>query len=320
VDHIKGLSDQTWALLVNPSAGAGRCIQHIAAFKQQLYEAGIPFEMHLSQYSGHISELAYQLACEGVTHFMVAGGDGSVHEALNGAMRFSQLPGRFTFASVPLGTANDWARYYGIGSRSDVIEAIVRKKIVFQDAGRIDWLDRSGGTDWFINVLGVGFDAFVAQVLEQKGKNTWGKASYLYTLLTCLKNYTSRPIRVETDRFCTEKTYFTINAGITSFSGNGMQIVPHAIADDGLLAVTSIAPMGLMEVLFNIFKLYKGKIGQHPKVTLSQEKSISLFSSDGSMLLVEADGELLKGGSCKITCATAQIQTVYVKLPNRKCN
>lgn len=73
-----------------------------------------------------------------------------------------------------------------------------------------------------------------------------------------------------------------------------MQLVPHAIPNDGLLALTFASKMPKWEVLLQTARFYNGTLLSHPKVTGVQTKNIEITPTDPSThLWLEADGEFL---------------------------
>ncbi len=309
MDFYTQINDQsTWILIANPKAGSGRCRKKIGNFESALRQAQIPFKVIYTTHSGHAETLAKEWAESGYNKFMVAGGDGTLHEVLNGLMAcaLTDQPA-FTIASVPLGTANDWARYYQIHVPEDLIQAIIKGNFVWQDLGKIVLDNQEIKNRWFINVMGLGFDSYVAAALLRSGKSTFGKASYLWMLLKCLFSYKSPTLLLSGANIHDQNPFFTVNLGITRFSGNGMQIVPHADPQDGLLALTRIAPLKPLEVIMQLRRLFDGSLGKHHKVKLDQIESIHISHVGKTPVEIEADGEIVGATPATFYCIPKKI-------------
>jgi diacylglycerol kinase (ATP) len=313
MDNTPNQSDQSnWYIIANRTAGSGKCAKFLPKLLQFLKELSLEFEIAYTHSVGHATELAYDAAERGYRKFIVAGGDGSLHEALNGVMKFkNQKEESFMFASAPLGTANDWSRYYGICTLEQFCAALKRAKFVNQDIGMIKWADESISPTYFINVLGMGFDSFVAEALQKSGKGSMGTLSYLITLVKCLFKYQSNTFKIDSNEYTYNGFLFTLNVGITPYSGNKMMTVPHADPVNGFLAVTSILPLNPLEVIANLPKLYNGTLGKNPKVSLFLTSKISISQPEKEPpVLVEADGELVGYTPCVIECLPKMIHAL----------
>jgi diacylglycerol kinase (ATP) len=298
-----------WVLIANPSAGSGRCRRMMGDFETELLMAKIPYRLVWTEHPGHAMALAREWAENGHRRFMVAGGDGSLHEVLNGLMAcpFPDQP-IFTLASVPMGTANDWARYYGILHARDLIRVLQSERYSMQDLGKVQFPEGELPDRWFINVLGIGFDAYVADKLMTSGKAAFGKLSYLWMLFKCLLTFKSPALQLSGLNLYEKGSFFTVNLGITPYSGNKMQTVPHADPCDGQLALTRIYPMKVWEVILQLPRLYDGSLGKHKKVSLSQISELTVGHSGEIACLIEADGEMLGSTPCTISCIPQKIR------------
>src|SRR5512136_3064439 len=107
-------------LLVNPNADMGHAWRTVADLRPLMEEHG-GADWAGTVYPTHATTLARQAAEEGYRLVIAAGGDGTVHEVINGLM---QVPAetRPRLGIVPLGSGNDFAHTVGI--RSNPAEAL----------------------------------------------------------------------------------------------------------------------------------------------------------------------------------------------------
>ena len=117
---------QTWYGIVNPVAGFGRGLEDLPHITKLIRENEIPHELVFSQHKYHVTELTVQAVNEGYRRIIVIGGDGTLHEVVNGLFIQKSAPIEdITVAVIPVGTGNDWIRMYGIPTRySEAVRAI----------------------------------------------------------------------------------------------------------------------------------------------------------------------------------------------------
>ena len=117
---------------------------------------------------------------------------------------------------------------------------------------------------------------------------------YLMLIARYLFDYQLTQAKIIIDGQQTVSDYFyTINAGICRYSGGGMQLVPQAVPDDGLLALTYARNVSKATVLMQTPRFYNGTILSHPKIEGLQAKHIRIEHIGDIPTLLEADGEFL---------------------------
>lgn len=287
-----------WFIIANPAAGNGSVKQIWPQLEHQLQDAGISYSIQFSQYPGHATQIAQNAILKGHRHLLGLGGDGTHHEIVNGILSQQEIPPQeILYAPFPVGTGNDWARQYQIPHEPiSRIKNLLNPFIIRQDVGKVNYLDPKGSPSsrWFINVAGLAYDGFIAKKLEENGKSN-SQLVYLLAIAKYLFEYTLSKAIIQFEPNNSVQDYFyTINIGICKYSGGGMQLVPHALPNDGLLALTFASKMPKWEVLLQTARFYNGKLLSHPKVTGVQTKNIEIAPTDPSThLWLEADGEFL---------------------------
>lgn len=305
-DHPQSYDKRSWWIIANPTAKSNTCRKKLPGYLKEWQSFGLAFELSETKYAGHAGELAIEGIQKGYRFILIVGGDGTLHEAINGIMKQSLVPSNeIHIAVVPLGTANDWARYYKFPRGYQAVNNMLQSgKIQVRDAGKV-FFPPNGKTHYFINVFGAGYDGYVAKQLQSGVKKKWGKASYLLTVAKGLFSYKASETIVSDHEGKTwrQDVFFSVNAGITTYSGNGMRIVPHAKPNDGLLGVTLIRQMPVWRLAANLYRLFSGTLIQHPLVDHGQQASITLdYAPSGEAIDVEADGEWLGLTPVIVTC------------------
>lgn len=284
-----------WYIIANPAAGngsVGRLWPHLEALLQEL---GFAYTVRFTEHRGHAVRLVDDAALKGHRHILGLGGDGTNHEIANGILRQPHVPPTdITYALLPIGTGNDWARTYGISHQPrERLNRLMSGETVLQDAGKVRYRQEDGrhAERFFVNVAGMAYDAFIAQKLEKH--KFVSRFQYLLMVGQYLFEYQLTPARLHWANGAVEDSFYTINVGICCYSGGGMQLVPHAVPDDGLLAVTYARRLPKLEVLLQTRRFYNGSLLSHPKVGSFQTKSLRVEHLGEVPTLLEADGEFL---------------------------
>jgi diacylglycerol kinase (ATP) len=280
-----------WLAIRNPAAGRAGNTSTWQKFERALRRAGLHLDVVTTSAPGEGAELAGRAARGGVGRILVAGGDGTVHEVVNGLMqarrdgRLAQVP---VLAPLALGTGNDWARSLGLPRDPDRLAAIVARGTARpHDVGVIRFAD--GTVRWFVNVAGAGFDAHVIARLPTRAPS---KFAYLGGALRELGRYRSPRFRITCDdALSSEGRFLLAFVANGRFCGHRMHVAPTASLDDGLFDVVTIDDVGLLRALPKLVKLYRGDILRDPVVRHAGARRVRIESSPTTA--VEADGQLV---------------------------
>ncbi|MDX1481213.1 MAG: diacylglycerol kinase family lipid kinase [Woeseiaceae bacterium] len=273
-------------LFINPAAGRGRAKRRIAAISRLLASSGVPNECITTTARGDIERLIAEAADAGHRRIIVAGGDGTVHEAVNGIMQ-SDVP--IDFGLVPTGTGNDFAGASSIPSHWEHAVALLADRLVSGapavpvDIGRCN--DR-----YFANGAGIGFDATVSAIAA---RIRWpiGDLVYVVALLRALRG------RIETPRLrlSFDDREIVGPATLAAFSngprvGGMFLIAPEAQNNDGMLDLIYAAPVSRLRVLALVPKLIRGRHMDAPEVEHHSLKSCTVVAH--APLVAHLDGEI----------------------------
>ncbi len=287
-----------WFVVVNPTAGSGRGLDDYPQISKLLRDNGIKCEAVFTEHRCHATELTVSAIEAGYRHIIVVGGDGTLHEVINGLFIQKFVPAsEVTIAVIAIGTGNDWIRMYGIPTRySEAIRAIKEGYTFLQDVAEVEYEESMyRQTRHMANVAGVGFDAAVISACQHsRMKGRMGRGIYLWNLLGSFFKHKSTGVKIWVDdRLIFNNLIFSIAIGVCKYNGGGIQQLPAAIADDGLLDITMIKPLHWWHVLFRIGRIFNGRIYTIGHVLHAQGSKIRIESSPEVQL--EVDGELLGG-------------------------
>jgi YegS/Rv2252/BmrU family lipid kinase len=271
-------------VIVNPAAGRGRARRAWeTTIRPMLRSGGLAFDEVYEDRPGAAVPLADQATRDGYEVLAAVGGDGTIHEVLNGVLG-PQGARRPALAVIPGGTGNDFAR--GVGIPKDMVTAARllldggRRRLI--DVGRVN--DRYYGT-----ISGVGFDAEVAAEVNRWPKWVAGTIVYTAGILKKLITYRCAPARITIDGDVLELPMFLIAAANTPWYAGGMFMAPHARPDDGQLEIILARDLTKVETLGVLPKVFSGDHLKHPKV--SHRPGLEIRVESDVPLAIHADGE-----------------------------
>ena len=169
-----------WFAVVNGFAASKKAGALWESAERLLKERGVIFHGTRTGNAGNAAELSFDACMAGYRRFVAVGGDGTVHDVLNGIAAYvewcSEYGRNVTFADftlgvIPLGSGNDWIRSHGLGrSVEDAVDVIAKGNTGLQDVVKVSILDpaalpyeREISVSYMVNVGGVGIDARVCE-------------------------------------------------------------------------------------------------------------------------------------------------------------
>ncbi|MGH2452971.1 MAG: diacylglycerol/lipid kinase family protein [bacterium] len=285
----------------NPVAGGRRGRQIWPAIRAALSAEGIGVVEEVAQRPGHPWLLAEHAARAGYSVVAAAGGDGTIHEVLNGIMR--GRPGQPpALAIIPVGTANIFVRELNLPQDPSGIAEMLRH-------GRRRRIDLGQVNDrYYATIAGIGFDAEV--VHRSRGWPHWlgGKARHLLAALGTLPRYRAVSARVRVNGREERLPLYLLAAANTSWYGGGIRIAPHARVDDGRLSVVVLGDLSIREVFGTLRSTLAGTHLQLPKVGHTMAEEIRVDAD--VPLAIHADGEDLGRGPAAFRCIPGGLEVI----------
>ena len=300
-----------WLAVVNVFAASRKAgsIWKKAAVK--LEQAGIDYKARFTGGEYNATELSRIAASNGYRRFIAVGGDGTIHDVLNGiaeyvystadeSVRFSD----FTMAVIPVGSGNDWVKSAGVARDvASAVDQIVAGKVGRQDVVRVSVYDPDDADlnkivaeSYMANIGGIGLDARVCEIVNRKKEQGFrGKKLYVSALLYCIKHRVPVHARVICDgNEVFRGKYLSMAFGIGRYSGGGMRQTSLAVMDDGLLDVTVIPDISLLTIAKEVPRLFTGTFHKVSVLTQARCRSVVILPDSGSDAEpVEVDGEVI---------------------------
>ncbi len=296
----KNNNSHQWYVIVNPAAASGKAKRLWKAIKQELDTIDIDYVFEFTTHKSHAIALVQQAIKSGKINFIAVGGDGTLNEVVNGVFLQSDVDTKeIAIANIPIGTGNDWIKTHKIEQNyQEAIRIIKKSKTKLHDVGSLTYRsDNKNVVKYFINVAGFGFDAAVVKKSIKLGeKGLKGKHGYIIGMLMVMMKYNEQVIRLKTLDNDIEKYIFNLNIGICRFNGGGMMVVPHAVFDDGNLAMTLVEKISRFKIIRNFLTLFTGTFIKLDEVMTMKSKTFFLHSDEE--MEFEVDGEMI--GSSKV--------------------
>ena len=162
---------------------------------------------------------------------------------------------------------------------------------------------------YFINVLGIGYDAMIAEETKEDNKILFRSFFYLWNALKYLPFYKEKKVQVESYNFSKNEATFMIAFGNGTFFGSGMNITPKANIADGLLDCCWVGKLSFYKKCHCLIKLFSGDHLSADNIEYVQGKEFKVLSERQP---IEADGEFVG-----YTPATVRIEekALLLKIP-----
>ncbi|WP_242281021.1 diacylglycerol kinase family protein [Bacillus cereus group sp. BfR-BA-01347] len=277
-----------YCFIVNKVSGNRRALKIWHQVEKMLQEKNIYYCVRFTEQSKHATSLVQELINKKKATVIVAvGGDGTIHEVVNGLVG-TNIP----LGIIPAGSGNDFSRGLGIPLKPNkALERILKEKPKIVDIGYVN-------STYFCTVAGIGFDGEVAQTtnvsIHKKLLNfiRMGQISYIISAVKVLFHYKPMDISLVIDK----KLYKIPNVWLIAvanlpFYGGGLVICPEAESNDGLFDICIVQGMSKWEFL-RIFPLvFKGNHTSSPSIKIIKGKELDIYSA--TPLLVHGDGEMI---------------------------
>jgi diacylglycerol kinase (ATP) len=212
----------------------------------------------------------------GIEVVFAVGGDGTVHEV---ARRLIDKP--LTLGIVPIGSGNGFARHLGLA----IEPAALLQSIPQLHKETIDTAEVNGRP--FIGVMGVGFDAFIAERFASS--TVRGMQTYIVEGISGYAAYQPQDYDVTIDGASHRVRAFVIAVANASQYGNNARIAPQASVQDGLLNVVIVKDAPLLSVPMMAMQLFSGSLHESGNVTTLKGREIVIRRQNSGP--VHVDGE-----------------------------
>src|SRR5215216_4602717 len=253
--------------IINPISGRKNKQTLQQVIEAATKKAGFYFEIFPSVSDGNYSFLEDLIETKNFTHIVIAGGDGTVNQAINSLKKYG-LP----FAIIPCGSGNGLAFSAGIPKNTEAA-----LKIVF--TGKSEWADAFTINDQFACMLcGVGFDAQVAHNFAMDKKR--GLITYVQKVIQNFFTAKPYPFTLKLNNKTIKLDAFFISIANSNQFGNNFTIAPKASLTDGLLDIVIVTRQVKLNLLLQTLKQVTGFNQLQKAEDIDKQNSVVYFQTD----------------------------------------
>lgn len=221
---------------------------------------------------------------------LVAGGDGTLHEVIDGMMQ-RPVESRPPILLIPLGSGNDTARM--IGARATLAD--IQRRISAQQAKDWDVLECTIGaeqvTRYCTNVLDVGFGGEVARRYTNGLRKLPARLGYVTATLQGFVSSKARRMSVRIDDVLIDDEMLLTAVANSKWFGSGIGIAPLAKPDDGILDITVVKNVGPLTYARFLPDLMRGVPIRDPRIHYHSGRECMITTNEP--LPIEIDGEFV---------------------------
>ena len=240
--------------IINPKSGKGNPTGLAELIQTNAQQVDADVRIMLTEGPGDIQKIALQGVQEKAAVVAVAGGDGSVHEAVQALTN-----SRTALGVIPMGSGNGFANHFGMPKqKKQAIQNILQNKTIRIDTLRIN--DRICAS-----TAGFGFDAHIAHLFSTYGKR--GFSSYVKLVLREYRSYHEQPFHLEMDGKTIDFTALLLSFTNTREFGNHASIAPLADAQDGLMEIGILHRLPVYAIPLNTIRLFTQHLHRSPYFT-----------------------------------------------------
>jgi YegS/Rv2252/BmrU family lipid kinase len=270
-------------IILNPAAGRGRGFGLERPLADMARRLGWDVVVRFTRRAGDEIDLAAEARQEGWPVVVAAGGDGTVHGAVNGLL--ADGPTSVTLAHVPIGSGNDYARALNLkaGPVAKNLARVLEGNRRLHDVGQVEH-------EFFVNGMGVGFDAEVVRQTLRMSRLS-GFPMYLAAVYRTFGSFEPPDLEIEAAEHRERGRMMMLNVSIGPTQGGGFRIAPGAVPDDGLFHVCVIRRVGFLKFLRYVPSVVAGRHVGLPEVTVFPTKQVRVTGLSGPLAL-QLDGEL----------------------------
>jgi diacylglycerol kinase (ATP) len=282
-------------IIANPRSGRGKVGAHLVEIERILTDTGLSYRIVRTTHPGHATEAARDALARGERYLVAAGGDGTVHEVLNGMIDDGRpIAEDAVLGVVAAGSGCDFVRSFGLPG--DAIQAaghLAGDEVRSVDVGKVTFTSGSApGTEvtrYFANIAEAGLGGAVAA--RASGLPAFlGGTRYFYGFWLTLPGFGPRTVRLEADGQQFGWRAYNVVVANCRFYGGGMQISPKSEPADGALEVL-VMTGPKSDAFTTLPKVYRGTHLPHRNIA---ELRASLVRVEADPPLpIEADGEIL---------------------------
>ncbi len=281
-------------LIANPSAGDGR-EPVLARLISALRERGVDPDVVATTAPGHAARLAHEAATQGRRLIVAIGGDGTVHEVVNGVLdpaTGDRVGGQTVVGVVGAGSGSDLMRTFGLDRPPELLaDHLLTDHVQPIDVGRAQVRGPDGTmlTRLFVNVAEAGYGGSVT-ALANRMPRSFGRRRYEAAIVASVLGFRRVATTVTLDGGSHTGQVCNVLIANGQFFGGGLHVAPRALPGDGRFDVQMWGGRPI-DVIRAQPQLRRGRHLDREDVRAWRSRSVTVDTA--RPFTVEADGEVL---------------------------
>ncbi len=273
-------------LFLNPTAGRGRAGRRQERIIEILATGDVDVRLHASRAVGDLEQRVRECVDDGENRIVVAGGDGSIHEAVNGIMAAA---GDALLGVIPTGTGNDFAKACDIPLNWEHAAQLLADRMAAQQHSKTIDIGVMNGR-YFANGAGIGFDADVTRIARSY-RLPIGDLVYLLAIFRAMRHGIPTPrLTISTPDFSWDGAATLASISNGPWIGGMFHIAPMAANDDGRLELMVAGPVNRRRIIGLLPKLMSGKHMGEPEIRHHGAQEMTIVASEP--IASHLDGEM----------------------------
>jgi YegS/Rv2252/BmrU family lipid kinase len=284
--------------IVNPAAGKGRVRRLWPDLEPQLRDAAPGLTVEWTTAPTEATRLARAALRDGADRIVAVGGDGTLHEVVNGFFGADGTPLDTSACLVPIscGSGTDFRRALNAPTELDAVRLLESERKAWVDLLRIEYTTEEGSRArrYAVNITSFGLSSRVVQAVNRGGGRLPGPLRYFAAILRALTAHRTFPVDLALDGTSLNASEIHLAAIANGHTfGGGVRIAPNARFDDGLLDVIVLHDISALSLLRRLPRFYQGTHLALDGVTAARGKCLTARARTDAPVWVEADGEVL---------------------------
>ena len=270
-------------------------------------------EVHETLSRNDARSLASRFTEKYVDFILAAGGDGTLHQVVNGILSGRESEDKLPIVGViPIGSGNDFVR--GAGLKKNVEETL-NKLSAFNprpiDVGLVEYsmrpdADAEKGSAYFINVADIGMGPEVVGRVLSSGRPFGSEVAYYKSIINTFLTYKPMVVKAVSEDWTWEGKLRTLAVANGQYYGHGLCIAPDAVMDDRMFSVFICGNVSVFDFIMHTGTLKKGKNVLMDEVQYKTARTLECSSE--SPCPIEGDGEVLGWLPAKVTMMQRQLK------------
>lgn len=270
-------------IIANPSSGKEKSEEYLEKLQSILGETAQEIKINQTKEKGDAEEYARKATSEGFDTVIAMGGDGTMHEVVNGLRKNDQSA---ALGIVPLGTVNNFAKALGIPNDPlEAIEVFADAQMVSIDTGKIN-------ETYFVSSVSAGPIPETVQHVDSEMKTTFGPLAYFIQGVKALDQETVYPFTLLFDGKELEEQYSLVIIALSNSVAGIQNFIPEATIEDGKLYFLGLKETTLHQKLVLVPKLFQNHTDYSEQVDMIPFSKGQIRLDENNDLKTTIDGEV----------------------------